>query len=76
MIRTEFNSQIHILWMDDGGEHINHNMENCFLSTNGLIHQTSCSDTPQQNGVIEQKNCTLLALTVALMIESHVPHYF
>ena len=27
-----------------------------FITSNALIHQTSCSGTPQQNGVAERKN--------------------
>ena len=47
-----------------------------FISQNGLIHQTTCSDTPQQNGVAERKNRTLLEMTRALMFESHIPPFF
>ena len=62
--------------MDDGGEHINHNMENCFLSTNGLIHQTSCSDTPQQNGVAERMNRTLLEKVRCMLSNSGLSNDF
>ena len=47
-----------------------------FLSDHGMLHQTSCPDTPQQNGVTERKNRTLLAITRALIIESRVPIFF
>ena len=43
-----------------------------FFSTNGLIHQTTCPYTPQQNGVAERKNRTLLEMTSAMMLESSV----
>src|SRR5688572_17116711 len=41
-----------------------------------MIHQTSCPNTPQQNGVAEQKNRTLLEIARALLIESHKPAHF
>ena len=44
-----------------------------FANDHGLIHQTTCPDTPQQNGVAERKNRTLLEITRAFMIESRVP---
>ena len=44
-----------------------------FFASKGIIHQTSCPDTPQQNGVAERKNRTLLEITRAIMLESHVP---
>lgn len=47
-----------------------------FFQEKGLIHQTSCPDTPQQNGVAERKNRILLKITRAIMIESKVPKYF
>ena len=47
-----------------------------FIISNGLIHQTSFSGTPQQNGVAERKNRTLLEMARALMVKSHVPVVF
>lgn len=46
------------------------------LSGHGVIHQTTCLDTPQQNGVVEQKNRALLHITRALIIESCFPTSF
>ena len=54
---------------------MNKQMEN-FFTTHGLIHQTSCPHTPQQNGIAERKNRTLLEIGRALMFEAHVPPYF
>ncbi|XP_037497305.1 uncharacterized protein LOC119371382 [Jatropha curcas] len=42
----------------------------------GLVHQTTCPHTPEQNGVAERKNRTLLEMTRALLIESWVPKSF
>ena len=42
-----------------------------FISDHGMIHQTSCPHTTQQNRVVERKNRTLLEITRALLIESH-----
>ena len=54
---------------------MNQHMET-FFTTHGLIHQTSCPHTPQQNGIAERKNRTLLEIGRALMFEAHVPSYF
>uniref|UniRef100_A0A803LV14 Integrase catalytic domain-containing protein n=1 Tax=Chenopodium quinoa TaxID=63459 RepID=A0A803LV14_CHEQI len=72
MIRTQFNAKPQILRSDNGGEYINLDMEQ-YIADQGLVHQTSCRDTPQQNGVAERKNRTLLEITRAIMIESGVP---
>ena len=76
MLATQFQAKPQILRFDNGGEHINIKMKE-FMSTRGLIHQTSCPHTPQQNGVAERKNDTLLNITRALMFEPKVPaHYW
>lgn len=72
MIRTQFNTSVQILHSDNGGEFVNHNMQH-FFSSHGLIYQTTCPDTPQQNGVAERKNRTLLEIARALLFESHAP---
>jgi transposase InsO family protein len=37
---------------DNGTKFINQNFSN-FIKSNGMIHQTTCVYTPQQNGVSE-----------------------
>ncbi|CAO2841169.1 unnamed protein product [Amaranthus hypochondriacus] len=75
MIRTQFQKQIRILRSDNGKEYVNHKMDK-FMSHHGLIHQTTCPNTPQQNGIAERKNRTLLNIARAIMIESSVPTSF
>ncbi|KAK1419961.1 hypothetical protein QVD17_29426 [Tagetes erecta] len=75
MIQTQFKTNIQTLRSDNGGEFINNHMKQ-FCQTKGIIHQTSCSHTPEQNGVAERKNRILLEITRALLIESHVPKSF
>ena len=38
-----------------------------FLTSQRIAHQTSCAHTPQQNGVIERKNCHLVETTCTLL---------
>lgn len=49
---------------------------NQFMNKHGLINQTTCSDTPQQNSVAERKNQTLLEMNRSFMIESRVPESY
>lgn len=39
----------------------------------GIIHQTTCNNTPQQNGVTERKNRCLLEIVRASLIAAHMP---
>ncbi|PHU09303.1 Endoribonuclease Dicer -like protein 3 [Capsicum chinense] len=47
-----------------------------FMTHQGIVHQTSCPYTPQQNGIAERKNRHLLETTRTLLIEFHVPLQF
>ena len=46
-----------------------------FCADRGIIHQTTCPHTSQQNGVAERKHRKLLDITRTLIIEMHVPSY-
>ncbi|CAJ2672360.1 unnamed protein product [Trifolium pratense] len=46
-----------------------------FFRENGIVHQSSCPNTPQQNGVAERKNRHLLEVARALLFASKVPNY-
>ncbi|GKA99957.1 putative RNA-directed DNA polymerase, partial [Tanacetum coccineum] len=47
-----------------------------FIKTMGLIHQTSCAYTPQQNGIAERKHRHLLNVARSLMFQGGIPLYF
>ncbi|RVW62587.1 Retrovirus-related Pol polyprotein from transposon RE2 [Vitis vinifera] len=47
-----------------------------FMSQLGIIHQSSCAHTPQQNGVAERKNRHLVETARTLLLHSHVPFRF
>ncbi|MGV7343497.1 hypothetical protein PJI17_32890, partial [Mycobacterium kansasii] len=44
-----------------------------FLQSHGIIHQTTCSDTLQQNGVVERKNRHIVEIANTLMTVMSVP---
>ena len=44
-----------------------------FFATFGITHQTSCVETPQQNGVVERKHRHLLEVSSALMLQASIP---
>ena len=47
-----------------------------FYVKKGIIHQKSCVDTPQQNGVVERKHKHLFEVARALMIQVNLPSRF
>eukprot|EP00261_Vitis_vinifera_P034034 XP_019075277.1 PREDICTED: uncharacterized protein LOC100267868 isoform X5 [Vitis vinifera] len=75
MIQTQFQTKIQILRTDNGTEYFNHSLST-YLEENGIIHQSSCVNTPQQNGVAERKNRHILEVARALLFTSHMPSQF
>jgi len=76
MIHTQFDKKIQVLGSDNGGEFVNKSMQELFFRENDLINQTSCPNTPQQNGVPERKNRKLLEMTRAMIFDAQVPTRF
>ena len=74
MIKTQYDSIIRFFRTDDGTEFFNY-VINAFLSI-GFIHQSSCTNTPQQNGVSEWKNRHLLEVSRSLLFTYNVRKYF
>ena len=72
MVQTQFSSKIKILRSDNGGEFTNRRFQ-AYFQQHGLLHETSCSQTPQQNGVAERKNRHILETSHALILGAHVP---
>ena len=47
-----------------------------FMSSHGILHQSSCAYTPQQNGVARRKNCHLVETTHTLLLHHKVTQRF
>jgi len=47
-------------------------MTNLFVKK-GIVHQTSCVNTPQQNNIVEMKHGHILNVARTLMKKSHLP---
>ncbi|XP_075082323.1 uncharacterized protein LOC142166811 [Nicotiana tabacum] len=76
MVKIQFKSFVQIIRSDNAFELGSSNYGNEFFIENGIIHQTSCPHTPQQNGVIERKHRYLLETLRALLFHSHLPIKF
>ena len=71
MIKTQFQTQIQILRIDNGSEYCN-SLLGDYLLENGIIQQSSCFDTPQQNGIAKRKNHYLMEVARAIMFTLRV----
>ena len=74
-IRTQFNTSICILRSDNAKVYFSTSFSS-FMSSHGILHQSSCDYTPQQNGVAERKNCHLVETARTLLLHHKVPQRF
>ena len=74
-IQTQFSKPVKQVRTDNGTEFLNSQCQT-FFAAHGIIHQTSCVYTPQQNGVVERKHKHLLQTARSLLFQSHLPTTF
>lgn len=74
MIETQFSTTIQILQTDGGTEYAE--PLKSYLFEHGIISQSSCPSTPQQNGIVERKIRHITETGRALMIQSGFPETF
>ncbi|KAJ0790830.1 putative RNA-directed DNA polymerase [Helianthus annuus] len=74
-VKTQFGKMIKRIRCDNGGEFTSNKMKS-FYSHEGIILETSCPHTPQQNGVVERKHRHLLETARALMFQASLPRKF
>ena len=66
---------IELLRSDNGGEYLSNAFKD-FLSSNGIHHQLTVAYTPQQNGVSERMNRTLLDLVRSMLHHRNLSKHF
>ena len=73
--QCQHNVPILVIRSDNGSEFKNYTL-NEFLSEEGIRHQYSAAYTPQQNGVAERKNRTLIDMARSMLAEFKSPINF
>jgi hypothetical protein len=72
LIENQYNSKVKNVRSDNGPEFLMPN----FYNSKGIIHQTSCVESPQQNGRVERKHQHILKVGRALLYQSNLPKSF
>ena len=57
MVKTQFGVKIEVFRTDNSGEFFSDQL-GVFLTKHGIVHQSSCTNTPQQNRIAERKKPT------------------
>ncbi|KAH0748613.1 hypothetical protein KY290_027845 [Solanum tuberosum] len=75
MIKTQYDVPIKRFRSDDAKDYFNQNLS-VFFQKEGIIHESSCVNTPQQNGIAERRNGLLLDITRSLLFHKKVPKQY
>ncbi|KAH9696165.1 retrovirus-related pol polyprotein from transposon RE1 [Citrus sinensis] len=75
MVSTQYQKQIRVLQSDNGTEYMDASLGK-FLNIHGIRHQTSCTYTPQQNGLAERKNRQILEVVRASLFGMNMPRFY
>lgn len=73
MVARQFNTQVKTIRSDNGTEFT---CMRPYFHDHGIIHETSCAGTPQQNGRVERKHRHILNVARALRFQAHFPIQF
>ena len=74
MIKTQFGVNIKRFRSDNAPDYFNHMLTH-FFKKEGIIHKSSCVNTPQQNGIAERKNWHL-DTTRSFLLQNEVPENY
>ncbi|KAJ0452966.1 putative RNA-directed DNA polymerase [Helianthus annuus] len=75
MVKTQFEKSVKRIRCDNGGEFTSNKMIE-FYEERGILLETTCPHTPQQNGVVERKHRHLLEVARSLWFEANLPKRF
>ena len=75
MITTQFGTPIQKHRTDNAREYFNHHMHQ-FFQQEGIVHESSCINTPQKDEVVERKMRHLLNVVYTLLHHHRVPKIF
>lgn len=75
MVENEFDSNIKIFRTDGGGEFCSNEFE-IYLESGGIIHQKTIPKNPEQNGISERMNRTLVEMVRCMLHDSNLPKKF
>ena len=73
-IQTQFHVSVQTLRSDNAKEYLSEPFQS-FMLQYGILHQTSCVDTPSQNEVVERKNKYLIETSRILLFQMNVPNH-
>nr|GFB00711.1 putative ribonuclease H-like domain-containing protein [Tanacetum cinerariifolium] len=75
LIQRGLQAQVRVVQTDKGMEFLNQTLH-AYFAAEGIHHQTSVARTPEQNGVVERRNHTLVEAARTMLSAAKVPLFF
>ena len=75
LVEKSSGMKVKVLHTDNGGEYVSKEFEE-YLTKHGIQHELTVSKTPQQNGVAERMNRTLVESIRSMLADSKLPKCF
>nr|GEV60454.1 uncharacterized mitochondrial protein AtMg00810-like [Tanacetum cinerariifolium] len=75
LVQRGLHAQVRIVRTDKGMEFLNQTLH-AYFASKGILHQTSVARTPEQNGVVERWNRTLVEAAQTMLSAAKVPLFF
>ena len=75
MVTSQYQRSIRTLQSDNGTEFMD-KILGTYLGHHGIRHQTSCTYTPQQNGLVEWKNRHIMEVVRASLFGMNMPKFY
>ncbi|GJZ57564.1 retrovirus-related pol polyprotein from transposon TNT 1-94, partial [Tanacetum coccineum] len=75
MIQRNFQAQVITIRTDKGTEFLNKTLH-AYFKEEGIEHQTSAPRTPEENGIVERRNRTLVEAARTMLSASKLPLFF
>lgn len=74
MVEQDSGASIQTFMMDRGGEFVSQEF-NYFCEISGIKRHLTSPYTPQQNGVVERRNRTLMEMSRSILKHMHIPNF-
>nr|GFC90241.1 retrovirus-related Pol polyprotein from transposon TNT 1-94 [Tanacetum cinerariifolium] len=75
LVQRGLQAQVRVVRTDKGTEFLNQTLH-AYFSAEGIQQQTSVARTPEQNGVVERRNRTLVEAARTMLSAAKVPLFF
>nr|GEX53026.1 putative ribonuclease H-like domain-containing protein [Tanacetum cinerariifolium] len=75
LVQRGLQAQVRVVQTDKGTEFLNQTLH-AYFAAEGILHQTSVARTPEQNGVVERQNRTLVEVAQTMLNAAKVPLFF